>query len=308
MRSLTIFLLLGVMGLGQSACVTKKKFLALQSQLDTANKDLGACGTKLNNLMNQLTACEKEKERLQGEINTNQRAIKLREEQIADLKAQIADLQTQRDKQVSQVGNLTVLNQSASENMRETLQQLQKKDQYIHLLQMAKTKADSINLALAVNLKGVLKDGLDDKDVEIKVDKTVVFINLSDKMLYQSGSAALTPKANEVLAKIAKIVESRPELEVMVEGYTDNLPIKNACMDDNWDLSVKRATSVVRALQNNFKIDPNRLIAAGRGQYNTLASNDTEEGRAINRRTRIIILPKINQFYDLLNPNNVPNK
>jgi chemotaxis protein MotB len=183
-----------------------------------------------------------------------------------------------------------------------------REDKYIHLLQAAKTKADSINLALAVNLKGVLKDGIEDQDVEVKVDKTVVFVNLSDKMLYQSGSATLTPRANEVLGKIAKIVESRPDLEVMVEGYTDNVPIKNACMDDNWDLSVKRATSVVRALQNVFKIDPNRLIAAGRGEYNTLADNNTEVGRSINRRTRIIILPKINQFYDLLNPNNVPQK
>lgn len=306
MRSTTLLLLFLAVGISLTSCVTKKKFLSLQAQLEAANKDLGTCGTKLNNLMNQLSACEKDKERLKGDINTNQNTLNLKEEQIADLKAQIADLKAQRDKQVTQVGDLTVLSKSANDNIRETLAQLQNKDKYIQLLQLAKTKADSINLALAINLKGVLKDGLDDKDVDIKVDKTVVFINLSDKMLYQSGSATLTPKANEVLAKIAKIVESRPEFEVMVEGYTDNLPIKNACMDDNWDLSVKRATSVVRALQVTHKIDPNRLIAAGRGQYNVLASNDTEDGRAMNRRTRIIILPKINQFYDLLNPNLVP--
>ena len=111
-----------------------------------------------------------------------------------------------------------------------------------------------------------------------------------------------------MLGKIAQIIQSRPDLEVMVEGYTDNVPIKNACVDDNWDLSVKRATSVVRLLQNTFKVDPNRLIAAGRGEYNTLASNTSDAGRATNRRTRIIILPKLDQFYDLLNPNNVPNK
>jgi chemotaxis protein MotB len=116
----------------------------------------------------------------------------------------------------------------------------------------------------------------------------------------------LTPRANEVLGKIAKIVESRPDLEVMVEGYTDNKPIKTACMDDNWDLSVKRATSVVRVLQTVYKINPNRLIAAGRGEYNILAANNSDAGRAANRRTRIIILPKMDQFYDLLNPNNVP--
>jgi len=310
MRTTTLLLCFLALGIGLTSCVSKKKFLAtqksLQTQLDAANKDLGACGTKLNNLMNELSACEKERDRLKSENNSNLSAIKLREEQITDLKAQIVDLKAQRDKQITQVGDLTDLSKSASANIRETLAQLQSKDKYIHLLQMAKTKTDSINLALAVNLKGVLKEGLDDKDVDIKVDKTVVFINLSDKMLYQSGSSNLTPKANVVLAKIAKIVESRPELEVMVEGYTDNLPIKNACMDDNWDLSVKRATSVVRALQVNFKVDPNRLIAAGRGQYNTLASNDTEAGRATNRRTRIIILPKVDQFYDLLNPKMAP--
>ena len=123
-------------------------------------------------------------------------------------------------------------------------------------------------------------------------------------MLYQSGSALLTPRAKEVLGKIAEIVESRPGVEVMVEGYTDNIPIKNDCMIDNWDLSVKRATSVVRMLQKEYNIDPNRLIAAGRGEYNTLADNSTEAGRSMNRRTRIIILPKLGEFYDLLNPDN----
>jgi chemotaxis protein MotB len=208
--------------------------------------------------------------------------------------------------QLNQVEGLTELSQSATANIKETLAQLERKDKYIHLLQAAKSRADSINLALAVNLKGALKEGIEDKDVEVKVDKTVVFVNLSDKMLYKSGSFQLTDKANVVLEKIARIVESRPELEVMVEGYTDNVPIKTACIDDNWDLSVKRATSVVRALQDKFGVDPNRLIAAGRGEWNTLATNETAEGRSINRRTRIIILPKLNQFYDLLDPKKVP--
>lgn len=306
MQSLPKFFLLLLIALSLGSCVAKKKYLSLQSQLEAANKDLSQCGATISEYLNKLSACEQDKQRLQGDLRGAQNTLQLREEQIKDLKDQLADVKAQRDKQVSQVGNLTVLSQSANENIRETLSQLEKKDKYIQLLQAAKTKADSINLALAVNLKSVLSEGLDDKDVEVKVDKTVVFVNLSDKMLFQSGSSNLTPRANEVLGKIAKIIESRPDLEVMVEGYTDNVPIKNACIDDNWDLSVKRATSVVRVLQNNFKIDPNRLIAAGRGEYNTLASNSTEAGRATNRRTRIIILPKLDQFYDLLNPNSVP--
>lgn len=301
---IAVFLLAG---LATTSCVTKKQFLALQSELDKANEDLGKCGEDLNNYMNRLSACERDKENLRNDLKGSQNTLQIRQEQMDDLRAQLADCKTQRDKQLSQVGDLTVLSQSANENIKETLSQLEKKDKYIRFLQLAKTKADSINLALAVNLKSVLKDGIEDEDVEVKVDKTVVFINLSDKMLYESGSSKITSRANEVLSKIAQIIESRPELEVMVEGYTDNVPIKNSCIDDNWDLSVKRATSVVRALQNTHKIDPNRLIAAGRGEYNTLASNDTAEGRATNRRTRIIILPKLNQFYDLLNPNNAPN-
>lgn len=289
-----------------TSCVAKKEFLKVQEELKTANQQLGKCGETLSDYLKRISACEQEKEQLKGEIKAAQANTKARDEQVKDLKDQISDIKTQRDKQVQQVGDLTVLSQSASNNIKTTLDQLEGKDRYIKYLQAAKSQADSINLALSVNLKSVLKQGIDDQDVDIKVDKTVVFINLSDKMLYTSGSANITSRANEVLGKIAQIVASRPDVEVMVEGYTDNVPIKNSCMDDNWDLSVKRSTAVVRALQKNFKIDPNKLIAAGRSEYNTLADNATAEGRAMNRRTRIIIMPKLNQFYDLLNPANVP--
>jgi chemotaxis protein MotB len=304
------FFLMLFMGLMMTSCVSKKQLLSLKAdhktQLDALNAELGKSGEKLNEQLRKVAACEQDREKLKGDMKTLENTLKLRQEQMDDMKGQISDFKSTRDKQLTQVGDLTVLSQSANQNVRETLQQLEKKDKYIHLLQEAKTKADSINLALAVNLKGVLSDGLADKDVEIKVDKTVVFVNLSDKMLYQSGSANITSKANEVLGKIAKIIESRPDLEVMVEGYTDNVPIKTSCVDDNWDLSVKRATSVVRVLQKVYKIDPKRLIAAGRSEYSTLATNDTPEGRSTNRRTRIIILPKLDQFYDLLDPKNAP--
>jgi len=278
-----------------------------EKELATANTQLGECGESLNKYMAELASCKSEKQKLNSTIDLKEERIKNLNDQLSIVKDQLADVKAQRDKQSTQVGDLTVLSQSANENIKETLSQLEKKDKYIQLIQAAKTKADSINLALAINLKGVLQDGIEDKDVEIKVDKTVVFVNLSDKMLYQSGSANLTPKANEVLGKIAKIIESRPDLEVMVEGYTDDRPINTSCMSDNWDLSVKRATSVVRVLQKNYGVNPDRLIAAGRGQYNVLASNNTPEGRAMNRRTRIIILPQLNQFYDLLNPANASN-
>jgi chemotaxis protein MotB len=289
-----------------ASCVSKKEYMALQSELEIANKDVARLGESLNDYMKRLSDCDREKANLKARLQAAESNMVLREEQVNDLKDLVADLRQQRDAQLNQVDDLTTLSQSASDNIKETLSQLQTKDKYIQMLQAAKTRADSINLALAVNLKGVLSEGIEDDDVEVKVDKTVVFVNLSDKMLYQSGSAQITSRANEVLGKIAKIIKSRPNLEVMVEGYTDSQPINTACIKDNWDLSVLRSTSVVRALQYNHGIDPNRLIAAGRGEYNALATNSTAEGRSMNRRTRIIILPKLDQFYDLLNPNQVP--
>ena len=283
------------------SCVSKKKFTAVQTELNLCNEQLGKCGESLNDYMNRLETADADRAAARAELAA-------RGEQVTDLRAQLEDCKQQRDKQMTQVGDLTVMSKGATDNMKETLEQLRKKDQYIHLLQAAKSTADSINLALAVNLKGQLAQGIEDKDVEIKVDKTVVMINLSDKMLYQSGSANLTTRANEVLGKIATIVNQRPDMEVMVEGYTDNVPISTECIKDNWDLSVKRATAVVRVLQTKYNIDPNRLIAAGRGEFNTLASNSTAEGRSTNRRTRIIILPKLNQFYDLLDPSKAPKE
>ena len=286
-----------------SCVVSKKKFNAMQEEQETAHNKTKE---QLHSEQNKLYKAENKIVGLNSELDVKNSNLIARDEKIKDLKEQLDDCKKLRDKQLEQVGDLTVLTQAANDNIKETLSQLDQKEKYIKLLQAAKTKADSINLALAINLKGVLSNGLEDDDVEIKVDKTVVFINLSDKVLYKSGSSVLTAKADEVLANIAKIIESRPDLEVMVEGYTDNDAIKSNCLIDNWDLSVKRATSVVRTLQEKHKINPNRLIAAGRGEYNALAPNDSRENKALNRRTRIIIMPKINQFYDLLNPSNVP--
>ncbi|MEO6132217.1 MAG: hypothetical protein ABIQ02_10240, partial [Saprospiraceae bacterium] len=210
-----------------ASCVSKKKFVAIQDQLAVCNEQLGKSGMTINEYMSKLQTCVTDKQVLEKDMkNASQR--------LEDAREQLEDCKKQRDNQMNQVGDMTVLTKGANDNMKETLEQLRKKDQYIHLLQAAKTKADSLNLALAVNLKGKLAAGLDDQDVTISVDKTVVMINLSDKMLYQSGSANLTSRATEVLGKIATIINSRPELEVMVEGYTDNVSIKNDCIKDNW--------------------------------------------------------------------------
>ncbi len=196
------FLILLFLGIALSSCVGKKQYAELQTTLDVANKDVSRLTKELNALMSKQSVCDKE--------------LQLRTSQVNDLKNQIDDLKAQRKQQYSTVDELTGLSKSANENIKETLKQLEGKDQYIKYIQAARTRADSINLALAVNLKGVLKKGIADDDVDVKVDKTVVFINLSDKMLYNSGSYEITDRANEVLGKIATIVKSRPGFEVMV--------------------------------------------------------------------------------------------
>ncbi|CAH0997968.1 Peptidoglycan-associated lipoprotein [Emticicia aquatica] len=285
-----------------TSCVTKKKLTDLQSLYDKSESDLVKCGDSVQDYKDRLDRMSKSQQDTENQRNISTSTIQERDMQISDLKVQILDYKNLRDKQLDAVGNLTVLSKEANANIDKTLSQLANKDKYIYLLMAARTKADSINLALAVNLTSVLRNGIEDKDVEIKIDKTVVMINISDKMLFSSGSTKISTRANTVLEKIALIIKSRPELEVMVEGYTDDVSINTDCIVDNWDLSAKRATSVVRVMQQNFNIDPNKLIAAGRGQYNILASNMTDEGRTKNRRTRIILMPKLDQFYDLLNP------
>ncbi len=278
-----------------SSCVTKKKFVDLQSRYDKAQTDLVKCGDSVQDYKDRLAAMARTNQE-------NETSKVQRDAQITNLNEQIVDLRKTRDKQLDAVGNLTVLSKEANANIDKTLSQMEQKDKYINLLRAARTKTDSLNLALALNLTKVLANGIEDQDVEVKVDKTVVMINLSDKMLFTSGSAKISTRANAILEKIAQIVKSRPELEVMVEGYTDNVAINTECITDNWDLSVKRATSVVRVMQQTFNIDPNKLIAAGRGEFNALTSNSSAEGRTTNRRTRIILMPKLDQFYDLLNP------
>lgn len=222
------------------------------------------------------------------------------EGKISSLEQQVTDLRKDKEKTLEYVDNLTVLSKSASENIKETLAQMGRKDEYITYIQKAITRKDSINIALGFKLKSVLKNGFHDEDIQIDVEKTVVYISIADKLLFKSGSATISKDAKIVLGKVAEVIAAQPDLEVMVEGYTDSKPISTAGIKDNWDLSVKRSTAVIRVLQNDFNIKPNRLIAAGRSEYIPLASNETVEGRARNRRTRIVLMPRLEQFFELL--------
>lgn len=269
-----------------SSCASKKDLEALQSKYNKSQQEVV-------DLKANLQKCLIDKK----ENVTNVSGL---EGKVDILENQIKDLKLDKAQSLKQVENLTVLTQSASNNIKEVVAQLSEKDKYINGIRSAMTKKDSINLAVAFHLKKELDAGIQDQDIQIDVEKTVVYISIADKLLFRSGSSSVSEKAKAVLGKVAKVVASRPEMEVQVEGYTDNVPISSAGVKDNWDLSVKRATSVVRVLQNDFNIDPKRLIAAGRSEYVPLESNDTVEGRATNRRTRIVILPKLEEFFDIL--------
>ena len=269
-----------------SSCVSKKEYASLEANHLKTKDELLAVKTNL-------TKCLIESEKKQSLSNNYQ-------SKISDLESTVKELQKDKQKTLEFVDNLTVLTKGANDNIKETLVQLSKKDQYIKYIRKAMTKKDSLNLAVAFHLKKALKDGLDDEDIEINVEKTVVFISISDKLLFQSGSYNVTKKAYDVLAKVATVVNAQPNMDVMIEAHTDSQTIKNEVLEDNWDLSAKRATSIARILQTRFEVTPGRLIAAGRSSYVPVAANDTPANRAKNRRTKIIIMPRLDQFFDLL--------
>ncbi|MGB5191172.1 OmpA/MotB family protein [Robiginitalea sp.] len=261
-----------------SSCVSQKKYADLESKQRETQDLLNSATVKLN-------SCLEDKATADAKLKTL-------EEQNAFLKANNQEL-------INNMGDLTTLTSKGADNLEKSLESLQEKDLTIRRLQDAVTRRDSVNLSLVQSLKGVLGN-LDDEDIEISVEKGVVFISISDKLLFSSGSYNVTSAAKNVLGKVAQVVNNKPDFEFMVEGHTDNVPYRSGVLLDNWDLSTKRATSVVRILQNDYKVDPARMTAAGRSHYIPLVSNDTPANRAKNRRTRIVVLPKLDQFYDMI--------
>jgi chemotaxis protein MotB len=273
MKKISLLLISAILA---SSCVSKKEFAALQSE---KSKTQDALTIVKGNL---------------------QKCLVQQDEKLLALTEQIKYLQADKKNALKQVENLTVLTQSSSDNIKTVIAQLSAKDKYINGVRDAMTQKDSLNLAIKYHLTKNLTEGIQDEDIEVNVEKTVVFISISDKLLFKSGSYNVTDGAYTVLEKIAKVINDQPQMEVMIEGHTDTTPIKRDIIQDNWDLSALRATSITRILQYKFGVIPNRLIAAARSQYIPLAPNDTAENRSKNRRTKIIIMPRLNQFFDLL--------
>ncbi len=269
------------------SCVSSKKF-------DALNKKYNDLNTSLTGVQGDLRTCRDEKSELERKRAAD-------EAELANLRKQAEFLKENSNQALKQLENLSVISSSQAESIKKSMENLGMKDMYIQDLQTQMARKDSLNMALVMNIKGAIGN-LDDKDINVKVDKGVVFIDISDKLLFKSGSWDITDRANEVLGKVAIVLKNQPDIEFMVEGHTDNVPFAKGILLDNWDLSAKRATAVVRVLQKKYGLDPRKMSAAGRAEYLPLVANDTPEGKATNRRTRIVILPQLDQFFKLLEP------
>lgn len=269
-----------------TSCVSKKKFTQLQSEYDT---------TKVT-----LTKTTVEKEELEAKYGAIQQRVKEYNSKINSLKEANDVLVVSNDKKLDLTENGTPISNDVKKALNQSLKNVNPYE-----LAQAQTLEDSLNIAISHNLKRNLSSEIENQettnDIDIAIDETVVMINISDKLLFNSGSYRINKKADNLLQRIAEVVNSEPAIEVMVEGHTDDRGIKNgASIKDNWELSVERSTAIVRELQNKYGVDPSKLIASGRSSYMPLVANDSNENRATNRRTRIIILPNLDKFLALM--------
>ena len=266
-----------------TSCVSKKKYVALE--------------TEKGQLLSELTKTRVEKEDLEAKFDAIQVRVDEYNKKINSLAELNSSLNTENDSKMETVANVAVISNDTKKAMRKTLMHVDPA-----LLAQANTLKDSMDLAVSYNLTKTIDTSTlnEDEDIAISIDETVVMISISDKLLFNTASYRVSNKANNILQKLADIINSEPSIDVMVEGHTDSRSINNAKVEDNWDLSVLRATSVVRKLQNEFSVSPEKLIASGRSSYSPLVPNDSRDNRSKNRRTRIVILPNINKFFALM--------
>lgn len=277
------FVALSLMGLAiaTTSCVSKKKYVEMEDQY--------------NNTRSTLVKTQLEKEEIEAKY------AKI-EERVSDYNAKIRSLSDSSNERLQNIDGV-VISENDKEKMRKALANVDPQE-----LAQAKTLKDSMNLIISHNLKRNLDSSLmaagEEGDIDITIDETVVMITISDKLLFRSGSAIVNSQANNLLKRLAEVINSEPALEVMVEGHTDSQTVKpGSYIKDNWELSVARSTAVIRKMQNDYNVDPAKLIAAGRSSYHPLTENEDAAGRAKNRRTRIVILPNLDKFLALLSAN-----
>jgi len=289
-----IFLALAVFSIGAYSCVSPKKLQEAEAKYGQLNGAYADLQGKYRDAQDAITKSKTDAERASDKTKSLQSTID-------ELNKQVDFLKSNNNVVLSQLKDLSVVTGAQAESIKKSLDNIGAKDLYIQGLQSSMARKDSINMNLVMNLKGAIGD-LNDGDINVKVDKGVVYVDISDKLLFKSGSFNITDKAKVVLGKVAKVLAAQPAIEFMVEGHTDSKQLISGgnLMEDNWDLSVKRATTIVRVLQDTYGIDPKRMTAAGRSEYIPVAENDSPEHRAANRRTRIVILPQLDQFFKLL--------
>lgn len=266
-----------------TSCVSKKKYVALEQQFKDTRANLQRVKLEKENLEAKFAKIEKRVENYNNKINS--------------LKNFNSSLQKENNVKLDMVGNTAVISNSLKQRMRETLSKVDPAE-----LANAKTLKDSMNIAVAYNLKKSINTSSleNSEDVNINIDKTVVMISVADNLLFNTASYSVKRKAYKLIEQLANVIKSEPSMDVMIEGHTDSRSISNAVVKDNWDLSVKRATAIIRVLEKKYGVEGSRLIAAGRGSTMPLYENNTKENRARNRRTRIIILPNLDKFFGLL--------
>ncbi|MEY4051731.1 MAG: hypothetical protein EB092_06175 [Chitinophagia bacterium] len=289
-----IFLALAVLSIGAYSCVSPKKLQDAEAKYGQLNGAYADLQGKYRDAQDAITKSKADAERASDKTKSLQSTID-------ELNKQVDFLKSNNNVVLSQLKDMSVVTGAQAESIKKSLENIGAKDLYIQGLQSSMARKDSINMNLVMNLKGAIGD-LNDGDINVKVDKGVVYVDISDKLLFKSGSFNITDKAKVVLGKVAKVLAAQPTIEFMVEGHTDSKQLISggSLMEDNWDLSVKRATTIVRVLQDTYGIDPKRMTAAGRSEYIPVNENDTPEHRAANRRTRIVILPQLDQFFQLL--------
>lgn len=281
------------------SCTSNKKLGELKSkiaELETSSAQL------LSKSKSDLADCQSLTSSLQSKLNDRLQELESKNQRIASLQEEIDYLKKTSTNMLDRLSDLSVINKDGAESIRKSLTAMNEQGKYIQDLNQSIKRKDSLNLALAMNLKRSLAD-INDDDVTVEVKKGVVYISISDKLMFSSGSSIITSNAERVLSKVAKVLNDHKDLDILVEGHTDNMPISTDCNIDNWDLSARRATSVVRTLQSKFNVSPSRLTAGGRGEYFPKSNNTTNKGRQLNRRTEIIVTPKLEQFFNLLSEN-----
>ncbi len=300
------FILLTVLFL--QSCVAKKEYVAMQGardelmlQLERTKISFESCEADKARLQNELAAVRGNLRDRENELLTRNTELLNERNKSAMLEQQLEYFKSNNANLLDRLADLSVVSKTGAENIKKSLEAIDRQTTYIQDLTSAIQRKDSLALTLVMNLKRSLAD-VNDEDVTVEVRKGVVYISLSDRMLFRSGSADISSQAETVLSKIAKVLNDYKELEILVEGHTDNVPISNTCIADNWDLSAKRATSVVRNLQRRYGVDPKRMTAGGCSEFRPKANDASEDCRRANRRTEIVILPNLDQFFQLLEP------